>query len=106
MQNLHYIKHLSPIYSVKRFLKIHKPDIHCISMFQTSLTQCPHHSNCISRPTSLSESKLTSSQQMFCLHLNSLCQDFQHNFRCMTNEAYCSLITAIYCISLFRHGCS
>src|SRR6267154_1723850 len=48
MQAFHYLKHLNPIYSVKRFLKINKTDIHCISMFQTSLTQCPHHSNCIS----------------------------------------------------------
>src|SRR3989441_9410922 len=43
---------------VERFLEINKADIHFIPTFQTSLTQCPYYSNCISCSTTFSEPKL------------------------------------------------
>src|SRR5437867_5055670 len=76
VQLFHYLKHLNPIHSVERFLEINKTDIHFIPTFQTSLTQCPHYSNCISCSTTFPEPKLIPSQQMFCFRLYSLCQQF------------------------------
>src|SRR3989441_2472643 len=60
VQTFQYLKHLNPIHSVECFLKINKADKHFIPIFQTSLTQYPHYSNCISRPTTFPESKLIS----------------------------------------------
>src|SRR3989442_1234454 len=72
----YYLKHSNPFHSVERFLEINKADIHFIPTFQTSLTQSPHHSNCISCPTTFPEPKLIPSQQMFCFRLYSLSQHF------------------------------
>src|SRR3989441_12985229 len=58
---------------VERFLEINDADIHFIPTFQTSLTQCPHHSNCISCSTNFPEPKLIPSQQnlMFCFRFKN-----------------------------------
>src|SRR6476469_5439065 len=55
---LDYETYCATVHSIKCFFKIYKANIYVISKFQTLLSYHSHDSNCISRTTTFSKSKL------------------------------------------------
>ena len=63
--------------SIKCFFKIYKANIYVVSKFQTPLAYHSHNSNCISRTTTLSKSKLILLYKILGLCLNSVSKNLE-----------------------------